>query len=307
MISLLLLEKIAQLFLGLVFGFILVKTKILHTDDSRVLSAVILYAATPCVIISTFQMEISTDLVQGMLLCLGGAAVAHLVFWLLSILFKRPFRLSNVERANTIYTNSGDLIIPIVGALFGKEWILFTVMYSIIEIPLFWSHCRILVSGKADITLKKVLLNVNILSIIIGVLLFSFQITLPDKLLAAMDPIGNLMGPLGMTIAGMLIGGMDLKKVLSYRGIWKVAFLRLLVFPLIMLAILKLSGASAWVANGETILMISFLAMAAPCAATVTQQSLLFGQEGQYSGAIYTITTLLCIITIPLMIALYQL
>ena len=102
MISLLLLEKIAQLFLGLLFGFILVKAKILHADDSRVLSIIVLYAATPCMIIGTFQTKISADLVQGMLLCLGGAVVAHAVFMLLAALCKRPFRLSNVEQANTI-------------------------------------------------------------------------------------------------------------------------------------------------------------------------------------------------------------
>lgn len=307
MISLLLLTKIAQLFLGLILGFILVRTKILNTSDTRVLSAVALYAVTPCLILSVFQTEISSDLLTGLLLSLGAAVGAHLLFFILAAIFKKPCRLTPTEQANCIYTNSGDLVIPVVSALFGPEWLIYSLPFSVVQLPLFWSHCLQLVSGEAKISWKKMLLNVNIISVFVGALLFFFRIPLPAKLMEAMEPIGNMIGPMSMIIAGMLIGGMDLRKVFSFRGIWKVAALRLLVFPLVALAIIKFSGVSALVSGGETILLISLLAMCAPAAGTVTQQSILFGTEGEYSGAIYTVTTLLCVLTMPLMIALYQL
>lgn len=306
MISLLLLTKIAQLFLGLLLGFVLVRAKILKSSDTRVLSAVALYAVTPCLILSVFQTKISANLLSGLLLSLGAAVSAHLLFFILAAALKKPLRLTPTEQANCIYTNSGDLVLPVTGALFGPEWMIYTIIFSVVQLPLFWSHCLKLVSGETNISWKKMLLNVNIISVFVGTVMFFCRISLPEKLLEAMDPIGNMIGPMSMIIAGMLIGGMDLRKVFSFRGIWKVAVLRLLVFPLAALAIIKVFGLSALVADGKTILLISLLAMCAPAAGTVTQQSILFGTEGEYSGAIYTVTTLLCVVTMPLMISLYQ-
>ena len=51
----------------------------------------------------------------------------------------------------------------------------------------------------------------------------------------------------------------------------------------------------------------SSLAACAPSAATITQMAQVYGRDAEYSSAIYAVTTLLCIITMPLMVTLYQL
>ena len=86
----------------------------------------------------------------------------------------------------------------------------------------------------------------------------------------------------------------------------KVAFLRLIALPLVVLCIFKYSGLAALVPDGQSILMISLLAASAPAAANVTQIAQVYGHEGDYAGAINVITTLLCIGTMPLMVLLYQ-
>ena len=73
------------------------------------------------------------------------------------------------------------------------------------------------------------------------------------------------------------------------------------------MAIIKLCGFADWVEQGETIVMISFLATMSPSAATVTQMALIFGKDANKASAIYGVTTVLCVITMPLIIALYQL
>ena len=307
MISSLLLMRIAQLFLALILGWVLVKAKILKSEDSRVLSALALYAAYPCMIFSVFQTEISEELIQGLLLAAGSGCSALLIFFILSSVLNRPLRLNRIEQANVIYSNGGNLIIPLVNTLLGKEWLIYTIPYSVIQMVLFWSHCRILLSGEKKISLKKIFCNVNMLSIAIGAVLFSLNLMVPPQALEAIDSIGDLLGPLSMMTAGMLIGGRKLRQIFAYHGIWKVCTLRLLFFPMVMLCILKYSGIASLVHKGETILLISFLAISAPCAATPTQMAVIFGQDAEYSGAIYAVTTLLCIITMPLMVNLFQL
>ncbi len=51
-VSLLLMEQIAQLFIVLLMGYIVVKAKLLKPSDSKVLSVVFVYLIMPCVVLN---------------------------------------------------------------------------------------------------------------------------------------------------------------------------------------------------------------------------------------------------------------
>ena len=303
----LLLEQIVQLFLCIVLGWLLVQLRLLKPEDSRVLSKVCLYLVTPCVIINAFQIQRTPELLQGLTLSLGAAIGIHVLFFIATALLCRPLHLTPVEQASLIYTNSGNLIIPLVTAVLGSEWVIYCSMFQLVQQFPMWSHCRIILSGDRNISLKKILLNVNIVSVLVGVLLFLLNLSLPSVIAGTMKSIAATIGPLSMFVAGMLMGDQDLLAVLRIRSIWKVAFLRLIVLPLVVLGILKYSGLASLVPDGESILLISLLAASAPAASNVTQIAQLYGHEGDYASAINVITTLFCIGTMPLMVLLYQL
>ena len=67
-ISILLMKQIAQLFLMIFMGYLIVKTGIVEDTDSKVLSKIILYLVIPCVIINAFQVDYTSDTVRGLLL-----------------------------------------------------------------------------------------------------------------------------------------------------------------------------------------------------------------------------------------------
>ena len=303
----LLLEQIVQLFLCIVLGWLLVQLRLLKPEDSRVLSKVCLYLVTPCVIINAFQIQRTPELLQGLTLSLGAAIGIHVLFFIATALLCRPLHLTPVEQASLIYTNSGNLIIPLVTAVLGPEWVIYCSMFQLVQQFPMWSHCRIILSGDRNISLKKILLNVNIVSVLVGVLLFLLNLSLPSVIAGTMKSIAATIGPLSMFVAGMLMGDQDLLAVLRIRSIWKVAFLRLIVLPLVVLGILKYSGLASLVPDGESILLISLLAASAPAASNVTQIAQVYGHEGDYASAINVITTLFCIGTMPLMVLLYQL
>ena len=64
MISFLLLKQIAQLFLCMLLGFCLVRAKLLKPADSRVLSVVVLYVVMPCVIVASFQIDCTAEMLS---------------------------------------------------------------------------------------------------------------------------------------------------------------------------------------------------------------------------------------------------
>ena len=162
------------------------------------------------------------------------------------------------------------------------------------------------ISGKKEISLRDLVCNVNILAIAIGLFLFAFQIRLPAVIRSAFAMAGNTMGPVAMLIIGMLMADMDMQHLRSYRQLWKPVLLRLIVLPVILVCVAKYSGLAALAPHGETLIIISLLSVIAPSANIVTQFSQMFGRDALYASLINTVTMLLCIITMPLMITLFQ-
>ena len=58
--------------------------------------------------------------------------------------------------------------------------------------------------------------------------------------------------------------------------------------------------------NTQTILLISLLAVITPSATTITQMAQLYHQNAAYASSINVLTTLICIITMPLMVMFYM-
>ncbi|WP_044918428.1 AEC family transporter, partial [Enterocloster clostridioformis] len=75
MIALLLTKQISELFIIMFFGYAMVKSRILKTEDSKVLSVITLYLIIPCVIINAFQIEYSAAVRDGLILAFAAAFV----------------------------------------------------------------------------------------------------------------------------------------------------------------------------------------------------------------------------------------
>ena len=122
MISLILAEKIFSLFLIMFMGYAVVHWGLLHAEDSKTLSLISLYLISPCVIISAFQVQYTPDVLHGLLLALAAAVLLHVGIIVVVNLLGHALHLDAVEKTSMIYSNAGNLIIPIVTAVLGKEW-----------------------------------------------------------------------------------------------------------------------------------------------------------------------------------------
>lgn len=307
MIAVILAKKILSLFLIMLMGAALVKSSILKAEDSKSLSVITLYLVMPCVIISSFQVTYTEEIRDGLILALIAAVLVHIILIVLTEVLGRAFHWDPVERASAIYSNAGNLIIPIVTALLGKEWIIYTSAFLSVQLILLWSHGKMTLCGEKKIELKKIATNVNMISIFIGILFFVCRIQLPAVLQDSIDTVGSMVGPAAMIVTGMLIGNMDLKKLASYKRLWLMVVVRLIAYPLLNIVFLKYSGLTAMVPAGDTILMITLLATITPSASTITQMAQVYGKDADYASAINVATTLLCIVTMPLMVMIYQL
>ena len=79
MISILLAQQIAQLFLMILMGFLIVKIGLLKDEDSKVLSKIVLYLIIPCVILNAFQVDYTPETVRGLLVAFAASLLMQVV------------------------------------------------------------------------------------------------------------------------------------------------------------------------------------------------------------------------------------
>lgn len=305
-ISLLLINQIIQLFIMIFMGFIIVKAKLLKAEDSKILSVIVLYLIIPCVIINAFQVDYTPQTVKGLLIALAGSVMTQVILLIVVSILGRVFHLNEVEVASIYYSNSGNLIVPIVTFILGKEWVLYGCVFMSVQLVFIWTHCKKIISRESTYDWRKIVLNINMISIAIGIVLFLTRIHLPAIINNTLSAVGSMIGPASMIVTGMLFAGMDFKQIFANKRVYFVSFFRLIIVPVIALFLIKCSQLSTFSSNGNKLMMIVFLAIITPSASTVTQMCQVYGNDSQYASAINVVTTLLAIVTMPLMVMLFQ-
>lgn len=305
-ISILLMQQIVQLFLMIFMGYLIVKTGLVRDDDSKVLSKIILYLIVPCVIINAFQVDYTTDTVKGLLIAFAASVMTQVILLVVISVAGKLLHLNEVEASSVYYSNSGNLIVPIVTFILGQEWVLYGCVFMSVQLVFLWTHCKKIISREASYDWKKIILNINMISIFIGVILFFTKIRLPEIIGNTLASVGTMIGPASMIVTGMLFAGMNLKQIFANKRVYFITFLRLIAVPLIALVLIKLSNLASFSADGNKIMLIVFLAIITPSASTVTQMCQVYGNDSRYASAINVMTTLLSIITMPVMVMLFQ-
>ena len=301
MIAQLLIYKILQLFVIMILGVVLVKTKLVRSEHSVVLSKLSLYLFMPSVIINAFNIEITSDILKGLSISFLIAILIHSVLLLGDLVIKKYFKCTSVERASIMYSNAGNLIVPIVTYIFGEEWLIYSSAFLIVQIVFLWTHGIGLFSAQKA-NLNKILTNVNVIAVVIGFVMIAFRFKLPVFIGEVTSSLGGMLAPTGMIIAGMLMASVDFKKMLKNKRMYFVCLMRLVVWPLIILLILKFLILNIKIANISTIAMISYFASITPTASTVMQFAQIQGKDAEYATAINAISTIGCIITMPILI-----
>ena len=214
-------QQIAELFLMIFMGYVIVKAGLLKGEDSKVISKIVLYLIIPCVIINAFQVDYTSEKVQGLLLAFAASVMLQVVLLAIVWIAGRLMGLNEVEKASVYYSNAGNLIMPIVTFVLGQEWVLYGCVFMSVQIVFVWSHGKWVLSRQSKIDWKKILLNINMVAVFAGVFLFFTKIRLPQILNQTFGSVGSMIGPASMMVTGMLIAEMSLKDIF-YK--WKSLF-----------------------------------------------------------------------------------
>lgn len=306
-LSILLAEQILAMFLTMAVGYTIVKIGLFQDSDSKILSNVVVYICSPCVIIDSFQIEMTQDKVRGLLLALLVSVLVHIFMIGVTNLLDGALHFNGIEKASIIYSNSGYLIIPLVGAVLGSEWVFYTTAFIVIQTILIWTHCVRMIGRGSERNYKEILLNPNIIAMGIGILLFATGIRLPSVISVCVSGFGDMISPASMLVIGMVIGKVDLRWVFTQKRPYLICFIRLIFYPVIAAVCFGCLGRMGIHKDAEYILMIVLLATAAPAAAMITQLAQIYNKDVKYASVINVMSVIFCIVTMPLMVIFYEL
>ena len=118
--------------------------------------------------------------------------------------------------------------------------------------------------------------------------------------------VGILGGPIGMLLAGMVIAEVPLKTVFNRKRNYVSTALRLIVYPIFVLFLMKIICAFIGIMDAKQILLTVYLASVTPACATVTSMAQLYDKDAAYASSLYVLTTLLSIVTMPVMVGSYE-
>lgn len=291
------LNQVIILVLIMLVGFIARKTDIINDTVNKKLSELLLNITSPFLIISSFNFKFSQEILQNVILVLIFSVAIHIIsIFLGNILFyKYPDNVKKILKFVAVYSNCGFMGFPIMDSLYGKTGVLYASIYVAVFKVFIWTNGVIIFSGKKDVnSLKKAFINPGIVSVVIGMLIFTFSITLPYPVSKTIDMVGSMTTPMSMLIIGAILADIDYKSMFSGFALYYVTAVRLLLIPLSSLVVLRFLGFTG------ILLGSCVLAVAMPAAATTTLFSEIFGGDSALSSRIIAFSTVLSIVTIPL-------
>lgn len=273
------------------------KAKWVNQEGNRTLSNLLLMVINPFLIITVYQTDYNATLVKGLLISFFAALVSQMIGILISqVLIRKTGNPEySIERFAAVYANCGFMGIPLINSILGSEGVFYLTAYITIFNILTWTHGLVLIKGKLQLqTLRQGLLSPMILATVLAASLFFLQIRIPETLLDSIQYVADMNTPVSMFIAGISVAQANLKKIFTNFRIYLVGFAKLLAMPLVTLLFL-------YVANIPTNVAYTILiAAACPTATTTTMMAIRYNKNYTYSSEIFAVTTVLSIVTIPI-------
>jgi predicted permease len=294
-------NQVIILFLVMLAGFYARKRNIITANMTGKLSNLLLQVTQPMLVVSSFNFEISNEMLRNAILVLVIAFLIHLFSMVLGKFIYRgcPEEIRKVLKFITVFSNCGFMGFPVLESIFGSKGVFYGALYVIPFNVLALSYGVLVFTGKSDKdTIKKILTHPVILSVGVGMVLFLLQIKLPDPISRAITMLGSMTSPLSMLIVGSLLAAIPFREMFGGKAVYIGSAVRLIILPLIIYGLLLLLQLP------KDVFRVCVILSAMPAAANTAIFAERFGGDAMLSSRLVSISTIFSIFTIPLILML---
>ena len=289
-------------------GWGLVKADKSESNHARSFSGLLIYVCGPAMVLNAFQgMAYSAENNRRLLLFfLMSLAVQLLFFLLLWVLLRKKYADAKyrILSAGAVLGNVGFFGLPLVRALFPMEEIVacYSMMYiTSMNLLIFTLGAYLITQNKKFISLRSAILNPTTLTMLVALPLYYFQIHFPPTMGSIVSLLGTMTTPLCMVVLGMRLASMRFMELFNRPFAYAACGLKLVVFPLFAYLV-------ACVCPGldETFRICLMVLSATPSASVILSMAELHRCERELSANVVLLTTLLCVVTLPVLMWIVQ-
>lgn len=293
-------QQVAVLFLLIGAGALGVKMGWLKTEGRQMLSSLLVNLVVPAMIVNSYRMEFSMEILRNLLAAFGLSVLAILMGTVLTLLLTARQKDSRtpIFRFACVFSNAAYMSFPLISALFGAEGLLYASAYVTVFNILLWTMGYGMVSGSnSPKAIARSLLHTPVLyAMVVGLSIYLLQIPVPTLIAQPLELLGGMNTPLSMLITGILIASGDLGSILRDKHIWKLAGVRMLLIPAVCLAAFAVLGLLRFGMSAQVVLLLE----CCPAAAITSVFAVQFGHDEHFAAGSVVLTTLLSILILPL-------
>lgn len=282
-------------------GYFLAKKKMMDEHTNGQMSKMIVNLFNPCLILSSAagsagKISVNTIGLIGMI-AVGMFAVFIFAGMVMAPFFHKAPDQKKIYQMMFVFSNLGFIGIPAVGSILGQEYVVYVTEFLLIYTIVFYTYGVALLDGKFSLSSLKSMINPGTIFSLAALVILLLEIRLPDFLMTAVTYLGNVTSPMALVAVGFTLAHSDLKSIFAQPKLYVFSAIKLLALPLLMLPLLRL------VTDDAAIISVCMIMFGMPIGNMPLILGTQKGIDGSTCSAAIILTTVLCVLTIPILLA----
>lgn len=295
-----LLKQMLVLFIMMLIGVYCRKRGIFNDEANKRISSLVVNVANPALILSSSINQ--EAVIEGMeflktfILAWGMFGVLMVLAHFVPKIIRADISEYGTYKTMTIFSNIGFMGFPVIDALYGSEALLYATMFLIPFNVLIYTYGISVMKKQGEKTgfrLSKIL-NVGVVSCAVALVIYLTRLPMPVVVENAVDSISGLTAPLSMMVIGDSLTKINLKKLFCNGRMLVFSAIKLLLIPIVGVSLIKLLGLN------PLLIGVCMIMLATPAGSMNAMLAQEYGGDYELASQGVTITTLLAVITMPL-------
>ncbi len=295
-------QQVLVLFALMAVGFGLGKVKLMGDKGSLAMTNLVIYAVSPAMMVVAFQRDkVASDL-HNFLLCVLLSVVVHVISIVLAcVTLRGRDSACGAMRFGAVFSNCGFMGYPLMTAMIGSLGVFYGSAYVTVFTVLAWTvGVYMLTHDAGKLRLKAIVLNPGVISVAVAMTLYLLSVRLPEIVMTPLTHLANMNTPLPIIVVGYQLSHANFRTTFADRRSWTVLLLRLLVIPLLTVAL-------CWALRVDSaVALVAVIAASAPPAALLSMFAQKFDGDTRLTSSMVSVFTALSVLTIPPVVGLAQ-
>jgi len=286
-------------------GFLLGKLKwISHKTNGEVVN-LLLMVFMPAALFSAFPDTYSAESFNLFLAGLAGGALVLLTLIIVSrVVFNKWFYKGDIRFESQfafIFNNATFLGFPIVATTFGQVGLVPYAGFIIAFNIALFSYGVFLFERKLSWrTVRDTVLNPNIIAVLLGMGVFLLNLKLPEVVSSSVGFVAGAMTPLSLICIGFMLSHAKFRALIVKWRLFLTAFIQLTLGPSLTFFLLNALHFPV------EVVVVCTLIQALPTATSLGLFAKKYGGNDIQASELVAISTLMSVVTLPVMIMLYM-